>query len=58
VARCIELLKGCILWTVCKIVGPHRAPVVLDAIKRLRAGCPVGQDYDLPEQRIHHHTLL
>ena len=36
VARCIELLKGCILWTVCKIVGPHRAPVVLDAIKRLR----------------------
>ena len=35
-SRCIGLLKGCLLWTVCKIVGPRKAPEFLDMIRRLR----------------------
>ena len=35
-SRCIGLLKGCLLWTVCKIVGPRNAPEFLDTIRRWR----------------------
>lgn len=35
-ARCIGLLKGCFLWTVCRIVGPRNAPGFLDTIRRWR----------------------
>lgn len=32
----IGLLKGCLLWTVCRIVGPRNAPGFLDTIRRWR----------------------
>lgn len=39
--RCLGLLKGCLLWIVCKIVGPHKAPAFLDALRRRRGLPPV-----------------
>lgn len=38
---CIKLLKGCLLWSICKIVGPQNAPEVLDTLRRWR-GLPSG----------------
>ena len=33
---CIGLLKGCLLWVVCKAVGPQKAPEFLDTVRRWR----------------------
>ncbi len=35
-SRCMGLLKGCLLWSVCKIVGPQNAPEVLGTLRRWR----------------------
>ncbi|MDY0260221.1 MAG: glycosyltransferase family 2 protein [Desulfovibrio sp.] len=35
-SRCMGLLKGYLLWSVCKIVGPQNAPEVLDTLRRWR----------------------
>ena len=37
----IKLLKGCLLWSLCKIVGLQNAPKVLDTLRRWR-GLPSG----------------
>ncbi|MGE4312217.1 glycosyltransferase family 2 protein [Desulfovibrio sp.] len=33
---CTGLLKGCLLWAVCKALGPRISPKILDAIRRWR----------------------
>lgn len=39
--RCLGVLKGCFLWGVCRLVGPRKAPVLLDALRRRRGLPPV-----------------
>lgn len=38
---CLGVLKGGLLWGVCRLVGPRKAPVLLDALRRWRGLPPV-----------------
>ncbi len=33
---CLGLIKGCLLWSVCRLVGPRNAPLLLDTVRRWR----------------------